>query len=218
VALAHRRFTPDSHSLFCLIIGLFLRDPHFRPKTALCFQLEDWTIEWNNTSRNSVRSVDLDLTLHFTTPGSIANQVFKYRFNLEVTPNSTGNAVLDADILTFPIGVPTRTFTVSGRVFTLQLIGFSQDNGLTIIEQFKLPEGQSTWALLYAKITTPPPPTPTPIPATPVPSNSPPVAARIQQARSKTLLSLLIFWLMTRILTGYSERGLCAKRVWSRDY
>jgi hypothetical protein len=97
------------------------------------------------------------LGLQFTTPNSIGNQVFNYNFNLTVTPNPTGDPILDGDFLTFPNGVPTTTFNVGGDEFTLELVGFSRDNGQTIIEAFSLPEGQSTSALLYARIIPPPP-------------------------------------------------------------
>ena len=85
----------------------------------------------------------------------------------DLTPNLTGDPVLDADFLTFSTGVPTTTFNVGSDVYTLKLFGFSQDSGATILDHFTLPEDQSTRASLYGEITPsaqPPPPVDTTVP------------------------------------------------------
>ena len=85
---------------------------------------------------------------------------FDFTFGLRTTPNVTGDPVLDADTLT-PIDFASEDFIeVAGEAFTVEILGFSTDNGATIREEFVLPEGQTVTAQLIGKFTANAVPTP----------------------------------------------------------
>ncbi|NJK36886.1 MAG: hypothetical protein HC835_07390 [Oscillatoriales cyanobacterium RM2_1_1] len=95
----------------------------------------------------------LAIELSFLNPLTATN-TFNYRFSLLQTLNQTGDPVLDADTLSFAAdGVSTDTFNFEGTEYTLQLVGFSNDGGSTILEEFVLPEEATVNALLYAQLT-----------------------------------------------------------------
>lgn len=76
---------------------------------------------------------------------------FVFEFDIDTTPND-GTPEENADTV-FPLNkVPQGFFTESGVNYTIELQGFSQDNGLTIEDGFKVLEGETTNASLYAKI------------------------------------------------------------------
>lgn len=102
----------------------------------------------------NVDSVPIDLTLSFTTPEIFA-ETFTFSFNLDVTHNTTGDPVLDADTLTIVDVFSTTIFEIAGESFTLELLGFSSDGGVTIENQFTLPEDAMTESQLFAKISAP---------------------------------------------------------------
>ncbi|MGF1491054.1 MAG: choice-of-anchor K domain-containing protein [Microcoleaceae cyanobacterium] len=98
-------------------------------------------------------NLPLEITLTFSDPLTVSNS-FSYNFDILQTPNETGDPVLDADTLSFAAqGETDDTFTVDGVDYTLQLIGFSNDDGNTILNEFVLPEEQTVDALLYAQLT-----------------------------------------------------------------
>jgi hypothetical protein len=98
-------------------------------------------------------SVDLGLALTLTSP--IANtSTFSYNFGIDITPNTTGNPVLDGDIVTITDGLTSTTFTVGDTIYTLALNGFSTDGGQTFTSQFLSPEETTANADIYATITT----------------------------------------------------------------
>jgi len=102
----------------------------------------------------------LTVSLALNTPLAATEQ-FNFLFNILNTPNLTGNPVLDADILRFSVvNLPSQTFQYDGVSYTLQLVGFSSDNGKTLLSEFKSPEGSTAAASLYGEITstTPAPP------------------------------------------------------------
>ncbi len=96
----------------------------------------------------------LSVGLNFTNPSGI-NQPFNYLFNILNTLNDTGTVAGDADRLRFSTaGLSSSSFNVGGVDYTLQLLGFSSDNGTTIINEFLSPEEATATADLYGKITT----------------------------------------------------------------
>lgn len=98
----------------------------------------------------------LAISLNFTSPGGINSSDYNFKFNILNTPNNTGNPVLDGDKLRFSADLSPQTFSYSGVNYTLQLIGFSQDAGKTILKEFNSPENSTARASLYAKITAAP--------------------------------------------------------------
>jgi len=108
----------------------------------------------------------LSLGLSLTIPLTSAED-FEFLFNIYNTPNTTGNPVLDGDILRFSTaGLTSQTFNHDGIDYTLQLVGFSTNGGQTIVSEFKSPEMSVARASLYGKITAAPPITSLPEPTT----------------------------------------------------
>lgn len=111
---------------------------------------------------STVDSVPVTVSLSFTSPFA-GTEDFSFSFDFEITPNTTGDPVLDADILT-PVNVfASESFTVGTETYTLKLLGFSTDGGVTITPEFVLPELDSVDATLYAKLTTEVAPVPEPL-------------------------------------------------------
>lgn len=106
-------------------------------------------------------SLSLSLRLPLTSTES-----FVFLFNIFNTPNSTGNSVLDGDLLRFATaGNTTHSFNYEGIEYTLKLIGFSTDGGKTILNEFNSPERSTAKASLYGTITFAPPPASIPEPS-----------------------------------------------------
>jgi hypothetical protein len=80
-------------------------------------------------------------------------QTVEFDFNILNTPNNTGDPVLDGDRLRFSASNPTQAFTFKGIDYQLELVGFSDDGGQTIISEFNAPEQTTAQATLYAKMT-----------------------------------------------------------------
>jgi hypothetical protein len=109
----------------------------------------------------------LSIQLSFTNPAGL-NESFSYLFKILNTSNVTGDPVKDGDILRFSAeGRSDSAFTFGGVNYTLTLLGFAEDDGATIINQFNSPEGATATAGLYGKITAVPvePPEAIPTPA-----------------------------------------------------
>ncbi|NEP61836.1 MAG: PEP-CTERM sorting domain-containing protein [Symploca sp. SIO2G7] len=100
----------------------------------------------------NIDTVPVTLSLDFITP-SISSQSFTFTFDLDLTPNTTGDPVLDADTLSVVDVFSTTNFNVGGDLFTLKLLGFSNDSGATINNVFTLPEDATTTSQLFASIT-----------------------------------------------------------------
>ncbi|GAC28087.1 THxN family PEP-CTERM protein [Brumicola pallidula] len=97
-------------------------------------------------------SVDLSITIDFTNPFG-ANEMFTYLLSLINTPN-TGSAQAQADIVQFPIVLPTETFNIAGILYTLALeVGNVTTGGFSTQNTFSVLEGQSATANLRGKIT-----------------------------------------------------------------
>jgi hypothetical protein len=116
---------------------------------------------------STVDTVPLQIQLGFTNPAGLSN-TFNYRFAFDITSNS-GDREASADRL-IPLNTSaTGNFVVDGISYTLQLGGFSQDGGATIVPNFKAYENESTQGAIYGKITQDvrvPPPAPVTPPTT----------------------------------------------------
>jgi PEP-CTERM motif len=111
-----------------------------------------------------VNGVSLDVSLSITSP-LVTSDSYNFDFSINNTPNDTGNPVLDGDIVTSIQSFTDTTFNYDGIAYTLELLGFSIDNGQTIINDFSSPEGAIANAGVYAQITESPV-APVPEPAT----------------------------------------------------
>ncbi|MGB3508525.1 MAG: choice-of-anchor K domain-containing protein [Microcoleaceae cyanobacterium] len=106
----------------------------------------------STSSHNFEGDFPLEVELSFTNPFNNAEN-FNYTFNIEQTLNTTGDPVLDGDILTFyPNGLTSDAFNFSGVDYTLKLAGFSSDGGNTFVSVFNSPEDSVANAKLYAEI------------------------------------------------------------------
>ncbi|MFB2894678.1 choice-of-anchor K domain-containing protein [Aerosakkonemataceae cyanobacterium BLCC-F50] len=106
-------------------------------------------------------NLELALTLPLTSTES-----FEFLFNILNTPNNTDDPVLNGDLLRFSTaGMSGQTFHYEGIEYTLQLIGFSTDEGQTILHEFNSAELSISEASLYGKITFASPPASVPEPS-----------------------------------------------------
>jgi hypothetical protein len=100
-------------------------------------------------------SLGIALTLTAPADASPATSTYTYNFAIDITPNNTGNPVLDGDIVTIANGVTSSTFTSGGLTYTLALRGFSVDHGATFTNSFLSPENTLANADIYAVINQP---------------------------------------------------------------
>jgi hypothetical protein len=130
-------------------------DPKWTMDTAVdsAFLIGNFSYR-NGSTQNSagVNGVSLDITLSITDPTAITGG-YDFDFSITNTPNETGNAILDGDIVTTISSFSDTTFTYEGIIYTLELLGFSSDGGATIRTNFSSPEGATANAGVYARIT-----------------------------------------------------------------
>ncbi|WP_459922575.1 choice-of-anchor K domain-containing protein [Desulfatiferula olefinivorans] len=120
----------------------------------------------STTNSTGITGVTLDLTLRITDPTSMDNE-FLFDFSITNTPNTTGNPVEDGDFVSTINSFSNTVFTYDGIDYTLELLGFSDDFGETIRQDFSSPEGGMAFAGIYARITSDiPDAAPVPEPAT----------------------------------------------------
>ena len=127
--------------------------PGFSANAEQAFDIGHFTY-FNGTTTNfpQLSSIDLGIMLTLTSP--LANTSnFLYDFGIDLTPNTTGNPVLDGDIVTISNGLTNVTFTSGSTVYTLMLVGFSTNGGATYTSQFLSPEDSTATADIYATIT-----------------------------------------------------------------
>ncbi len=103
------------------------------------------------SSSNDFNGVDLSILLSITSPAGISD-TFVFDFDITSTPNTTGDPVLDGDIVDITNPLNPTTFAYDGVQYTLALAGFSIDSGTTITTRFNSPEETIATAGVYAKI------------------------------------------------------------------
>jgi hypothetical protein len=101
----------------------------------------------------NVKTVPLNLRVSFKNPIQI-EEVFDYNFNLVSTRNDSPNPEDNADFVFPSPAAVNRTFAYNGNEYTLELTGFSQDEGATSAREFRVLEGATTTAAIYGKVTT----------------------------------------------------------------
>lgn len=110
----------------------------------------------------SVTAADLNVNLDFG--GTV--QSFAYTFTNEETTNTTATADCPAfqeslvpcdDRITFGTGFTSSTFLIGTQEYTLQLVGFVESGGTSLLSEFVTQENAANRAVLVGRITTPPP-------------------------------------------------------------
>ncbi|WP_293196914.1 MULTISPECIES: choice-of-anchor K domain-containing protein [unclassified Microcoleus] len=124
----------------------------FTTPTNMLFNLGKLTYKNGVNAENSPRLIDttLNINLSITQPENIP-QTFNFAIKNQATNNTTGDAVLDADRLTFSgAGLSQERIKVINVEYTLDLYGFAS-NGEPV-GQFDSPENSTATADLFGKI------------------------------------------------------------------
>ncbi len=100
-------------------------------------------------SGTNVSSVPLSVDLNFLQP-AMAQQKFEYSFAFNLTPNSEQSS--SADTLTLSNNPTPRTFEIEQAKYSLEVLGFSLDNGTSFTQDFQVPEDQVANGFLFAQI------------------------------------------------------------------
>lgn len=66
-----------------------------------------------------------------------------------LTPNTDSSS---ADSLTISENPAPQTFTLAQETYSLEVLGFSPDNGVTFTRRFQIPEDQAIDSTLFAQI------------------------------------------------------------------
>lgn len=108
-------------------------------------------------SGTQAESVDLSLTLNFTSPSSFS-ETFNYGFSLDNVVNPTG------DTTTFLSSVPTKFYSYAGTDYYFELLGFGihTQNGIQLIDEIFLKEGKDKTVKLLGQFTSMPSEVPLP--------------------------------------------------------
>lgn len=97
----------------------------------------------------NVSSVPLSISLNLVQPLQ-TQRSFDYRFTFNLTPNT--NSTGSADSLTISENPAAQRLFIQQEKFSVELLGFSPDNGSTFTRSFQVPEDQSTSSTLFAQI------------------------------------------------------------------
>jgi hypothetical protein len=135
----------------------------------LSFQGNQFTAEVNDTFKvgdltyfngtiladTGIASVPLNFELTLSDP-IVLSQVFSLDFEILTTPN-VGTVEENADAVIPIASMSEQSFSLNGKDYTLSLVGFSQDGGLTTTEEFHVLEDAETTASLFGRIVAVPP-------------------------------------------------------------
>ena len=117
------------------------------------FLIGDFSYRNGSTFNSSgIDDVDLSIDLAITSPLGLLD-TFTFDFSITNTPNSTGDPVLDGDIVTVTSSLSPTIFNYLGTDYTLELLGFSTDGGASITTDFSSAEGATAAAGVYGRIT-----------------------------------------------------------------
>ena len=105
-------------------------------------------------SDTAVESVPLDIKLELDTLEGepTINKTFTFNLDLDTTEDTSDEIDDWSDFVYFPKVLPTETFKFDGQTYTLELTGFSQDGGDTLVNRFRVMEQEVDIASLFAKI------------------------------------------------------------------
>jgi hypothetical protein len=121
------------------------------------FKIGDLT--YHNGTVNLGTSVDyVPLTLEVSLNNQVkVSESFNFNFKLVNTPNESTDPQENADFVFVSENFGDRNFLFDGKEYTIELTGFSQDNGVTSTNQFRVLEEEKTTAAIFARITAPKP-------------------------------------------------------------
>ncbi|NJL63293.1 MAG: PEP-CTERM sorting domain-containing protein [Methylacidiphilales bacterium] len=143
------------------------------PSNSLIFQGTSFASDFNSLFKigdlsyyngtvplyTNVEKVPLNLRLSFQNPAKIAED-FDFNFNLINTPNDPKIPISDIANADYVFPTPAfanRSFSYSGKQYTLELTGFIEDGSSTSAKEFRVKEGAKTTAAIYGRITVVPP-------------------------------------------------------------
>jgi len=103
---------------------------------------------------STVKGVDLNIALSLSSPTGMNADPFLFDFSFYInnTPNTTGDPLLDADIVTITTASSPAIFNYFGTDYTLEVLGFSSDGGKNMTTNFINPEGSIESAGVYGHI------------------------------------------------------------------
>lgn len=129
------------------------------------FKLGDFTHYNRPITATSLLSVDLkiDMTIAGASP-SVYSETFtinhdetdndpENRFGQNIPCPYAGSTTRCDDYVSFGTGGGSSSFSYLGVTYAIDLIGFSQDNGVTVTSGFLSPENGTNTAAMYARIT-----------------------------------------------------------------
>ncbi len=128
--------------------------PNWEAIAEAPFKLGDFTYRNGSTYYSTgIDGVSLNVLLTIVDPAGLGANNYLFNYSIVNTENTTGDPVLDGDIVKI-LGQPSpTTFMYAGNEYTLDILGFSSDGGATIRTDFSSPEGATADAALYARIT-----------------------------------------------------------------
>ncbi|MEM7773221.1 MAG: choice-of-anchor K domain-containing protein [Cyanobacteria bacterium P01_E01_bin.6] len=156
---------------------LVFQGNEFTTETNALFKIGDLTY-FNGTilSNTGIQSVPLNFELAFD-DAEVRSQVFSINFDILTTPN-VGTPDDNADAIIPTALISEQSFSSNGLDYTFNLVGFSQDEGLTTTEEFRVLEEARTTASLFGRII-------------PVPLSASEDTSRIPEPRAIAGLSIL---------------------------
>lgn len=104
---------------------------------------------FNGITSPGPQSVDGALNIIFDDPASLGTRIFNFNFTFTITTNTTGDPVLDADILNFSSLTSATNIQIDGLTYTLFIAGFQNAGGT--FTSLTLPEGQTANAQILAR-------------------------------------------------------------------
>ena len=99
-------------------------------------------------SGTNVSSVPISINLSLSEPAQ--TQQFEYSFMFNLTPNADASS--SADSLTISENPAPQTFAIAQEIYSLKVLGFSPDSGVTFTRRFQVPEDQAIDSTLFAQI------------------------------------------------------------------
>lgn len=120
----------------------------FSAPDSQAFSIGDLSYTNGQTFRGTnVSSVPIEINLDFAQPTQVQQQI-EYNFAFDLTPNTDIDT--SADNLEISANPAVTTVTSEPESFSLELLGFSQDNGSTFTRNFQVREDQTVSSQLYA--------------------------------------------------------------------
>lgn len=127
----------------------FAGNTSFATNTSSLFRVGNLTyFNGSVVPGTNVDFVPLNILLNFS---SIPDQTFSFDFQLVSRPNE-GTPEESADSVFILDDPGKRSFFLAGKEYTLELTGFSQDEGASSVKEFRVLEGSQTTAAVFGKI------------------------------------------------------------------